>query len=61
VVKQTLVKGLGLTSAVAAKQVLATNFDTTFNATSIARIERDMAEFGIITTEPPASSMLWNP
>ena len=60
-VKQTLVKGLGLTPGVAAKQVLATNFDTTFNATSIEQIESDMREFGIITAEPPASSMLWNP
>jgi NitT/TauT family transport system substrate-binding protein len=61
VVKQTLVKGLGLTTTVAGEQVLATNFDTTFNATSIGQIETDMKEFGIITTEPPASSMLWNP
>jgi NitT/TauT family transport system substrate-binding protein len=61
VVKQTLVKGLSLTSAVAAKQVLNTNFDTSFNVASIGAIENDMKEFGIITTEPPASSMLWNP
>ena len=61
VVKQTLVKGLSLTSAVAAKQVLNTNFDTTFNTASIGQIESDMKEFGIITTEPAASSMLWNP
>jgi NitT/TauT family transport system substrate-binding protein len=61
VVKQTLVKGLSLTSAVAAKQVLNTNFDTSFNTASIAAIESDMNEFKIITTEPPASSMLWNP
>jgi hypothetical protein len=61
VVKQTLVKGLTLTPAVAAKQVLATNFDTTFNTASIGQIENDMKEFGIISSEPPASSMLWNP
>jgi NitT/TauT family transport system substrate-binding protein len=61
VVKQTLVKGLSLTSAVAAKQVLNTNFDTTFNTASIGQIESDMKEFGIITTEPASSSMLWNP
>jgi NitT/TauT family transport system substrate-binding protein len=61
VVKQTLVKGLSLTSAVAAKQVLNTNFDTTFNTASIGQIESDMKEFGIITSEPAASSMLWNP
>ena len=35
VVKQTLVKGLSLTPAVAAKQVLATNFNTAFNVASI--------------------------
>jgi NitT/TauT family transport system substrate-binding protein len=61
VVKQTLVKGLSLTPAVAAKQVLATNFDTTFNTASIGRIESDMKEFGIIAAEPPAATMLWNP
>jgi NitT/TauT family transport system substrate-binding protein len=61
VVKQTLVKGLSLTPAVAAKQVLNTNFDTTFNTASIGQIESDMKEFGIITSEPAASSMLWNP
>jgi NitT/TauT family transport system substrate-binding protein len=60
-VKQTLVKGLSLAPAVAAKQVLATNFATTFNAASIGQIESDMKEFGIIATEPPASTMLWNP
>jgi len=61
VVKQTLVKGLSLTPAVAAKQILATNFDTTFNTASIEAIETDMKAFGIITSEPAASSMLWNP
>ena len=61
VVKQTLVKGLSLTPAVAAKQVLNTNFDTSFNTASIGRIEADMKEFGIIASVPPASSMLWNP
>jgi NitT/TauT family transport system substrate-binding protein len=61
VVKQTLVKGLSLTQAVAEKQVLNTNFDTTFNTASIGQIESDMKEFGIITSEPSASSMLWNP
>jgi NitT/TauT family transport system substrate-binding protein len=60
-VKQTLVKGLSLTPAVAAKQVLATNFDTTFNTTSITQIENDMKEFGIISSAPPASSLIWNP
>jgi NitT/TauT family transport system substrate-binding protein len=61
VVKQTLVTGLSLTPAVAAKQILATNFDTTFNTASIEAIETDMKAFGIITSEPAASSLLWNP
>jgi len=61
VVKQTLVKGLSLTPAVAASQILATNFSTTFNATSISTIESDMKQFGIITTEPSVSSLVWNP
>ena len=60
-VKQTLVKGLSLPPAVAAKQILATNFSTTFNTASITQIENDMKEFGIITSEPPASSLIWNP
>jgi NitT/TauT family transport system substrate-binding protein len=61
VVKQTLAKGLSLPMAVAEKQILATNFAVTFNAASIGQIESDMKEFGIITSEPPASSLLWNP
>ena len=61
VVKQTLAKGLSLPMAVAEKQILATNFSTTFNTASIGQIENDMKEFGIITSEPPASSLLWNP
>jgi len=60
-VKQSLVKGLSLTSAVAAKQVLATNFSTTFNQTSITQIANDMKEFGIISTAPDPSSLIWNP
>jgi NitT/TauT family transport system substrate-binding protein len=61
VVKQTLVKGLSLTPAVAAAQVLETNFSTTFNTASITTIENDMKEFGEITSEPSASSLIWNP
>jgi NitT/TauT family transport system substrate-binding protein len=61
VVKQTLAKGLNLSMAVAEKQVLSTNFSTTFNTGSIGQIENDMKEFGIITSAPPASSLLWNP
>ena len=60
-VKQTLVKGLSLTPAVAAKQVLATNFSTTFNTASITQIENYMKEFGIISSAPPVSSLVWNP
>lgn len=60
-VKQSLVKGLNLAPAVAAKQTLATNFNPAFNLASITKIENYMKEFGIITTEPPASSMVWNP
>jgi NitT/TauT family transport system substrate-binding protein len=60
-VKQTLVKGLSLPPAVAAKQVLATNFNTSFNTASITQIENDMKEFGIISSAPPASSLIWNP
>jgi NitT/TauT family transport system substrate-binding protein len=61
VVKQTLVKGLGLTPAVAQAQILETNFSTTFNVASLTTIENYMKEFGEITTEPPASSLIWNP
>jgi NitT/TauT family transport system substrate-binding protein len=61
VVKQTLVKGLSLTPAVAAAQILATNWNATLNPASITLIEGYMKEFGLITTEPPASSMIWNP
>ena len=61
VVKQTLAKGLSLPMAVAEKQILATNFSTTFNTASITQIENDMKEFGIITSAPPASSLIWNP
>jgi NitT/TauT family transport system substrate-binding protein len=61
VVKQTLVKGLSLTPAVAAEQVLSTNFSTTFNLASITAIEGDMKQFGIISTEPAAASLIWNP
>ena len=61
VVKQTLVKGLSLTPAVAAKQVLATNWNPALNTASITMIENYMRQFGVITSEPPAASMVWNP
>jgi NitT/TauT family transport system substrate-binding protein len=61
VVKQTLAKGLNIPMATAEKQVLSTNFSTTFNTASIGLIESDMKEFGIITSEPSASTLIWNP
>lgn len=60
-VKQSLVKGLSLAPAVAAKQILASNFNTSFNVASITTIENDMKQFGMVTSTPPASSMVWNP
>jgi NitT/TauT family transport system substrate-binding protein len=61
VVKQTLAKGLSLSMAVAEKQILATNFSTTFNEASMTQIGNDMKEFGIVSSVPPASSLIWNP
>ena len=61
VVKQTLAKGLNIPMATAEKQVLSTNFSTTFNDASIGQIESDMKSFGIITSEPSASTLIWNP
>jgi NitT/TauT family transport system substrate-binding protein len=61
VVKQTLAKGLNIPMATAEKQVLSTNFSTTFNTASIGTIESDMKAFGIITSEPSASTLIWNP
>ncbi len=61
VVKRTLAPHLNLPMAVAEKQILATNFDTSFNVASIGQIESYMKQFGIISSEPPASSMVWNP
>jgi len=60
-VKQSLVKGLNLSPAIAAKQVLATNFSTSFNQASITQIANDMKEFGIISTVPDPATLLWNP
>jgi NitT/TauT family transport system substrate-binding protein len=60
-VKQTLVKGLSLSPAVAAAQILATNWNSSFNLASITMIENYMKEFGVIASEPPASSLVWNP
>jgi NitT/TauT family transport system substrate-binding protein len=60
-VKETLVKGLSLTPAVAASQILATNWNSSFNLASITKIENYMKQFGVITSEPSVSSMVWNP
>ena len=54
-VKQTLAQDLSLTMAVAEKQILGTNCSTTLNTAPIAQIENDMKQFGMITSEPPAS------
>ena len=61
VVKETLVKGLSLTPAVAAKQILATNWNSALNTASFTMIENYMKQFGVITSEPPAANMVWNP
>ncbi len=60
-VKQSLVKGLSLPPAVAQAQNLATNWNTTLNPASITLIEGYMKQYGEITSEPPAASMIWNP
>jgi NitT/TauT family transport system substrate-binding protein len=61
VVKKTLVSHLDLTPAVAAVQILATNWNPALNPASMTAIEGYMKEFGVITTEPPAASLIWNP
>jgi NitT/TauT family transport system substrate-binding protein len=60
-VKQTLVKGLSLTPAVAQAQILATNWNSTLNPASITLIEGYMKQYGEITSEPAAASLIWNP
>jgi NitT/TauT family transport system substrate-binding protein len=61
VVKQTLASHLSLPMAVAEKVILATNWNPTLNPASITLIEGYMKQFGIITTEPPAASLIWSP
>jgi NitT/TauT family transport system substrate-binding protein len=61
VVKKSLVKGLSLTPEAAAKQILATNFETAINVASIAKIENYLKEFGVISSAPPAADLVWNP
>jgi NitT/TauT family transport system substrate-binding protein len=58
--KATLTKYLDLTSAVAQKQVLSTNWDSTLNIASINQIESDMVAFGLIKKVIPASTMVWS-
>jgi NitT/TauT family transport system substrate-binding protein len=58
--KATLVKYLSLTPAVAQKQVLSTNWDTTLNLASIGQIESDMQAFGLLKAPIPASSLVWS-
>ena len=59
--KATLVQHLSLTPAVAQKVTLATNWDPTLNPATIAEIENYMKQYGQITSEPPAASMIWTP
>ena len=62
VVKQTLAKGLSLPMAVAEKQILATNFSTTFNTASIdADRERHEGSSASSPPTPAPSSLIWNP
>ena len=60
-VKQTLASHLQLPMAVAEKQVLNTNFSTTFNTASMTQIGNYMKDFGIISSVPDPSSMIWSP
>jgi hypothetical protein len=61
VVKQTLASHLQLPMAVAEKQVLSTDFSTSFNTASMTEIGNDMKAFGIISSVPSPSSMIWSP
>jgi NitT/TauT family transport system substrate-binding protein len=60
-IKEALAKPLSLPASVAEKEQLSTNWNTTLNPASITLIEGYMKSFGEITSEPPASSMIWNP
>jgi NitT/TauT family transport system substrate-binding protein len=59
--KATLVQHLNLTPAVAQKVTLATNWDPTLNPATITQIEGYMKQYGMITSEPSAASMIWTP
>jgi NitT/TauT family transport system substrate-binding protein len=59
--KATLVSHLKLTAAQAQAQILSTNWSPALSPASITLIEGYMKEFGVITSEPPAASMIWSP
>jgi NitT/TauT family transport system substrate-binding protein len=58
--KATLAGHLNLPAAVAQKERLSTNWDPALNPASITLIEGYMKEFGVISSTPPASSMIWS-
>jgi NitT/TauT family transport system substrate-binding protein len=60
-VKATLSSHLSLSSAQAQAQILSTDWNPTLNPDTITQIEGYMKEFGLITSEPPAASMIWSP
>lgn len=59
--KATLARHLGLSPAAAAKAKLSTNWNPELNPASITQVEGYMKQFGEITSEPPASAMIWQP
>src|SRR5215472_4126845 len=59
--KATLAQHLNIPAAVAQKETLSTDWDTTLNPATITKIESYMKQFGLITSEPAASSMIWTP
>jgi|tagenome__1003787_1003787.scaffolds.fasta_scaffold20970833_4 NitT/TauT family transport system substrate-binding protein len=59
--KATLSSHLSLSSAQAQAQILSTDWNPTLNPDTITQIEGYMKEFGLITSEPPAASMIWSP
>jgi NitT/TauT family transport system substrate-binding protein len=60
-VKATLATHLSLSTAQAQAQILSTDWNPTLNPDTITQIEGYMKEFGVITSEPPAASMIWSP
>ena len=59
--KATLATHLSLSPAQAQAQILSTDWNPTLNPDTITQIEGYMKEFGLITSEPPAASMIWSP